>query len=369
MRDMIDFDRRRKKWVWGCTGGCFGFLVAVAALGYLGLRLLGQAVPLVPPEAFLPPDAGGFLFVRVEADDPLMVETAVRLLMLPAVQEAARDRLGQELRIEAEVARSAVSSAAPVQGVAVLRKRPDQEGLDGGLVLSTHRWSRFYRRVLAAAMKRMTDAGATRSEHKHAVMVVTERGTAVAVRTNNFMWAGRRELADYWIDRLEERRALEAGAGEAGAPVAKITADGTLRAAYERLDGDQAVRFACVNARGELAALLAMMPEGRVRELLEASGMTAPEVVSLSGQMASLNSMDAVLTLFVECADPDATQRLSEALAALAEELGPASPFGEVKVERESDTVLRVEAHVENVPKWAAGLVTHLADRQTEAAE
>ncbi|MHC4789661.1 MAG: hypothetical protein ACYS8K_10740, partial [Planctomycetota bacterium] len=65
--------RRRRRWIWGCTGGCLGFMVVVAAAIFLAFRFLGRPVPVVPPETFVHPETEALLVARVEHDDPLLV--------------------------------------------------------------------------------------------------------------------------------------------------------------------------------------------------------------------------------------------------------------------------------------------------------
>jgi len=120
----IGDDRRRKRWVWGCTGGCLGFLVAVGALIFLAYYVLSRPMPVPAAEALVAPGASALLVVRIEPDDPLPLEIVSRLA---AEQEVGEAVAGDDARA-AEAARQALAlekqslEATVVLGYALLRQ-------------------------------------------------------------------------------------------------------------------------------------------------------------------------------------------------------------------------------------------------------
>lgn len=355
--------RRRRRWVWGCTGGCLGFIVAAGALVAGFIWYLRCPQPVVPPETFVTPDTGAVLFVRVEPDNPLMVEAAVRLAMLRVVWEKVPTKEGRKLQMDAEAARDAVLRAAPLQVVVLLQPGQEPGRFDTGAVFSVHKFSRAYAMAVRGVIKRRAQDG-TVSEHNGATVFVNGDGKVLAVRGNNYMTADREEIVTQWMARLEQQRAREERWPEGEQPVPELDADAPVRAAYERLDRKLPILFACVNSHGELAALLSLAPDGETRQALVAAGAASPNVVSVSGQIEGLDYPDAALRLYVECSDAGFAERLQEALEELVQAAGDASPLREIVVRRKDGALLRIDARIEDLPDKLSGLLRYLADRQ-----
>lgn len=360
--DPFEAHKRRQKWVWGCTAGCLSFLLVVAVVIFAGYRLLGRSVPVVPPETFVPADATAFFFVWAEADDPLAVEIPARLLRLPTFVQAAPAKDREKFRIDADEARGVVLSMAPMQIVLVLRPGEGEEPFRWGAVVSIRSFSRLYGFVMRSIMLQAAPSSEM-EEYKDASIVSAPAGRVLAARRNNYMAADGKEIVTFWVDRLEERRALEDRAAEEGQPAPAPEIGGDLQGPHGRLDHERPIRFACLNPGGELAALLALVPEGQARDLIEASGVLSEGVVSVAGQMEGLNSRDAALELFVECADGDTAAYLKDALEVLLAEASDASPLREARVSLDGDAGLRLEARVANLPDKIARLVAYLIAR------
>ncbi len=206
-------------------------------------------------------------------------------------------------------------------------------------------------------------------DYKGATVLVMKEGRAFTIVDNNYMGADRKETVHYWIDRLERERKLreQAPAGQARRP--ELAAGEPLKRAFERLDTNQPILFVCSNGRRELAGLLMLMPEGRPRDVLKATAVAAPAVLSLSGQLRGINNLDAQLTLLLECSDAQFAAGLHERLEELLSNLPDSFPLQEVKLTREGGTVLRLEARIEDFPDKVARMVTYLIRRQEKEQE
>ncbi|MCK4283797.1 MAG: hypothetical protein KAX44_05735 [Candidatus Brocadiae bacterium] len=362
-------EKRRRKWVWGCTGGCLAFIVTVGAVVVIAVYLLMRSVPVVPPETFVTPEAAAFLFVRIEPEDPLMVETAVRLASRPELRQRVRTKDGEQLSMDAARARDVVLTVAPIQLVGVLRPGDGEERFHRAVAVCIHKASRFFTMWARMAVKSGAEAGSAVSEYKGAAVLTTPEGKTFAVRRNNYLWADRAETVRAWVDRLEERRAREEEAAGGEEAVPPLDAAPTLKAAYERLDRDLPIRFACGNAHGELRVFLALLPKGPVRNRLAAAGAGSEKVVSVAGQMQGLNNRDAALRIYVDCADSGFAQRLLETLEAVVAEAPDSAPLKEVRVKREEGTVLKMDARIENLPDKIFQLIDFLREMKQEPAE
>ena len=368
MSDEERLQRRRKKWIWGCTGGCLGLMGAVTA-AIIGIYLwCARALPMPPPETFLTPGTSAFLFVRVAPDDPMMLEVPVRLAMLPGVRGQVPTKDGRPLKANANTIRSAVLGVAPVQLVFV-GEPADGARFHWGVALSISRFGRLFGPIARALIAQgAREQGLAQPEtYKGAAISVAEGGAAFAVHRNSYMAALDKPLLRAWLDGLQaERERAEPPEGAVPLPAGL---DPRLLDAYDRLDRRSPVRFACLNAHGEVGGLLDLLPLEPARARLRAAGMAGPGVLSVGGQLRSLNSRDASLALRIACADEGAVERIQTALAALAdgEELTP--HFREPAVRRQDGTAVELTARIENLPDRVAALADHLADQGRRAAE
>jgi len=277
MRALTPEQRRRKKWLWGCTGGCLGFIVVVAVLLFVAARLVKRALerpqPIVSPEFLVTAETDAFVFATVQPDDPLMVGTTVRLLMLPAVRDKAPTREGRPLTMDADTARVNLRQIAPIQAVVLLERLGERERTGKGLIVSVRRYAPLLALLVRGVIKAQEDEGSS-SEYKEATLLIKEDGTAVAVRDNNLMLADREDLVRAWVDSLELHTPSEEQA-RAEAPPAELQAGPLLKSAHELLGRTAPIRFACGNEHGELRALArgdgpgvsgGALPERTVRE-------------------------------------------------------------------------------------------------------
>jgi hypothetical protein len=352
----ISDQKRRKRWVWGCTGGCLGFIVVVALGVFLIFRLLARPVPLPSGELFITPQTSAFLLAHIARDDPMMAEVPARLAMLPAFRDNVPVREGRKFSLDADNARDTVRAVGPVQIVMLLEVREGEAELSRGTSLSISRFSRLYG-VLARAFVEQIEA-ARIEELEGGVLATRDEGT-VGVRGNTYMAADSREMVVAWMHRLAEQ--APSGDGPTG------RAEGEpFGRAYGRLDPARPVRFVMLNEHGELAGLLKWMPEGAAREALGEAGVASPRVVSLAGHVRSLGGNDAELTLFLECRDAGAAEGLGAALEEIAAGLTDESPVQDLEVERSGDAMVLLTGRVPDFPGKVYALVEYLAERAKE---
>ncbi len=370
MRAVTPEQKRRRKWIWGCTGGCLGFLVAVTVVALVGARVVKKALerpqPLVAPELLVTADTDALVFATVEPDDPLMVDAAVQLLMMPSIREKAPTREGRRLTMDADTTRVNLERIAPIQAVLLLERLGEPGPTGKGLIVSVQRYAPLLALLARSVLKAQKDKGST-TEYKGATLLITQDGTAVAVRDNSLMAANREDLARAWIDSLELHTPSDEGPEQA-LPLAELQAGPLLKSAYGMLSRTAPIRFACGNAHGELQALLSVIPEDQGREELAATGVASPKVLSLSGQFESLNNLDAMLALFVACADAESAGELRQKLQQFADAAGDSASLKEVAIEQVSDAALRIVARVPNLPDKVVSVAEHLATLKEKPA-
>jgi len=361
MELLTDRRTRRKKWLWGCTGGCLGFMVAALVLVFVLFRLLRHPVPIPPAEVFLTPRTEAFFVAKVDPEDPLTVDIPVRLVQTRALGGKVPTKSGTPLGEDPEKVRGWLMKVIPMQIVVVLQPGEGQAAFDRAAVLSIERYSRFYRFMATSYLEGAAERGElTLERYKGATVATPREGGTIAVIANSFLAADSRATVTQWVDRLaqeeptDERRIPESGASA------------ELKAACELLDRSQPILFACLNSRGRLADLLSFMPDGPAREALASAGVASGQVASLSGQLKSINSRDATLTLFLRCTDAAFAARLKEQLDRIAAAYADAGPLREPQVALQGETVVRVKARVEDLPQKIADLAQSVADRQKQ---
>jgi hypothetical protein len=203
-----------------------------------------------------------------------------------------------------------------------------------------------------------------RQTYKEAELAVEEDGSVLALRRNNLMVASSRGIIETWVDRLAQQR-RSAAAAEAGRAMPELPGNGALKAAYERLQMARPVRFISLNAHGELAALLSLLPDGEGPESVADSDLVGDRVISLAAQLGRESEEDAELVAFLECTDAETASELREALQALVGQVGESAPIQDVTTAVE-DAVIRIEAVVPAFPRKAASALQYLAQRVKE---
>ncbi|NLW50083.1 MAG: hypothetical protein GXY85_04460 [Candidatus Brocadiaceae bacterium] len=347
MGDQERLLRQRKRWMWGCTGGCLG-LIVVVGLAIIGIYMwFARALPVPDAEVFLTPQTRAFLFVSIRRDDPMMVEVPVRLALRPDV--------GNRMPIKAdqpEQMREGVVYVAPIRLVVLGTAAAGEDGVRWGLAVSITRLGRLLDAVLrqVAAKKELPKP----EPYRGGAIWPAPAGGAFAARTNIYMVAEDAILLRTWLDGIEA--AVRPDDEPAAAPL-PAGMDPQLLGAYDRLDRDSPVRFACLNTRGELAALLARVPHPGVHAALEAAGLAGPGVHAVSGQVRSLNSRDAALTLRVACDGAGTAAGIETALRNLAADPACTPYLREASVQGHDDHTVELTVRVENFADRVAALL------------
>ncbi len=362
---MADFERleqqhrRRMRWLWGCTGGCLLVILLTGGLVFVFVRYLLQPVPVVPPTTFVGPRSSAFLFVRIEAGDPLMIELPARLAMSPVFQQNVPARPGGQVVRDVDQARALIEEVAPVQLVTVLEPDGEEAPLRRGGVVSLHRYSRLFGHVARGIIEQ--ESLAAPEQHHGALIGTTLEGRAIGMRGNNYMVADQPAMLKRWAKDLEEQRRRD----EPAPP----RMSEPLMTAYGRLDASSPILFASVNAHGELAAILAALPEGEARQALGRAGLASPQVVSFSAELAGLNNRDAELTMFLECEAAEVAGELADRLTAVGRTFAKANPLQEIQValHEEEERVVRVRGRLEDLPDRIAEAINYMAERHEEA--
>jgi hypothetical protein len=352
MPDEGQWLRRRRRWIWGCTGGCLGVLLVLFAVVGGFVLWLRHPLPVAPPEVFVSPDAVGFLVVRVEADDPFMVEAAVRLSQLTAVRRGLPAKRPDVFRLDPAIVRGTLLRVSPVQLVVVARPAAEGASPEMGAAAAMRAYSRLYRYLALAMMKKRAGDQAARESYRGASLITIPGGSVQAVLDNNFMLAPGRDTVTGWVDSLVRFREGESGRGAPALSVAE-----PLKVAYGRLGPQSPVRLAAFKAHGELAAALKQLAEDWPDAEREVVSTLAPHVVTVAAQLAPMNNLDAALTVFVECDDPQVAAALCDAVAKTASHPGATDPLRELSAAVEDGRVVKVQARIENVPGRLAALL------------
>ena len=176
------------------------------------------------------------------------------------------------------------------------------------------------------------------------------------IRQNTYMAAEQESLLHAWLDGIEADRE-RAGRPEPGQTALPAGMDAQLLSAYERLDRDSPVRFGCLNTRGELGLLLDRLPNKDVAARLRDAGLAEPAVQCISGQLRSMNSRDAALTVRVSCADDRTAGAIAAALTQLIEDKERTPYLRDPVVERQDDGTIQLTGRIENLPDRVAEMV------------
>ena len=358
-------ERRARRWVWGCTGGCLGCIVILLVGIYLGVRHFMQPVVVVPPQTFLTRDTSAFLFVRVDPQVPLMMETAADVILRPEVIGVIPIKPGEQIDLDREKSVDYLSSFAPVQAVLALQPEKEADVIHGGLAVSVRSGSR----LLSALVKQGIKAPVTFHEYKGAEIAALSENAYVALRENNYMSSDREELLKAWAGNLMLERQREEQAAQGGHPPAPaLIISPALKRPYDRLDSSLPIVFASLNTRHELASLTALISNEDARRLIEYTGIVSDGVLSLAGQVRPLSPRDAELTLFIDCADADLAGRMRDRLeGAAGGSGGDVWPLKDTAVAVQDGTVLKVTGRINDLPAKVADIVAAVIRRAGQA--
>ncbi len=324
--------RRARRWVWGCTGGCFGIILLMALIVWAGARYLLQPMPLPPPQTFLSPQTSAFLVARVDPDDPLAALTAERLFPDERMAETLLDLF------------------APVQCVVVLEPGEPEGVVHGGMAASVNKaW-----RLLPYMVKRMI--GKPFSRQDGAEVTSLDATSHLGICRNTALSADTDELLKRWIGRLN------AGARAEGGP-AGIEVSAALKRAYDRLDADLPLLFVCLNRHGELASLAGLIADEDARQVIRQTGLTGEGVVSLSGQLRPVDPRSAEVTFLIDCGDRADAEAMADRLRAAVRQLGRKWSLRATTIEVQPPGVVVVKGRLDDVPGTVAGLVEGLYRR------
>jgi hypothetical protein len=361
-----DSRRRRRRWVWGCTGGCLGFMLISFLLIVITMRVfVVKPQRVVHPETFLTPKTQGFVFVKLVKGDPLLPEVVRALLIAEPGGRAVRNKSGEAA--DTEMVTTLLNRAAPVQIVVIFET--GEAGLVLGGTAAAYKYAPLVVGFLRALLSQDARAGQAAFQEYNGARLFAGQNNIVVIRGNNFGFTELPDTARFWVDRLAERRKLEKRADADAIPVPDVPSREELVLAHGRLAGSVPVRFAIVDVRGEAAWILSRFPEGPVREALAAASGEGQAVVSVAGQIESLDADSGGLSLFVECADEASAEKLRAAIEAIAERQAEGGTLGDLGVRLQGEKVVAISAVIDGLPQKAVALVRHLEAAGEEAAQ
>lgn len=362
MSMMASEERRTRKWVWGCTGGCLGFIVIIAVVVGVGIWLLVRPTPLVPAETFVTPQASAFLIARVDPADQLMTRIPAAVLARPEISRLLPTQSGEPLELTEEQALQTMKGFSPMWLVLVVEPSEQQRALHGGVAFALQRYSKLLR---LAAGHRLHKSGDAR-DYKEATIASLGERTYAGVRGNNFMTADSEELLRRWVDRIVAARARAEHQDEPAQPGLEVQEE--LKRAVERLETDQPIIFACLNAHGELAALAEALPDAELREHLRAAHIFGPHVSSLAFQIRPATSRDGRLTAFIECRDTSSAAQVRDVIQQLLAEAGEEAALSDTTLNLE-ETVVSLDALITDIPGHVAEFAVRFAEQMQKATE
>jgi len=311
-------DERRsggRKWLFGCAGGCLGFIViSAAALGIL-FYLAVRAVPLVPPETFLGQSAEAFIIAKIEPSDEALVALLQELAKQPPGSlDMAQEQLN-ELRRQADQMGERLSAIAPIQ-VVVTGRYGEEEGEEftGGIAFSVNRFSGLVRWLMNLLVKRVPETGGSVTEYKGLKIGTSAQGASLAAKGNNFMFAGDVGVIKEWIDRIEEQRQIEEAGGEGGQGLISPACGQVLQSVYDRLPSDAPVRFGSINTGGQLRRLLSDDEKKQFATTVEDLGLLEEGVSAVGGTVRVLSAREAEIKVLAFCESPQGALALAERL-------------------------------------------------------
>jgi len=350
-------ERKRKKWLYGCLGGCLGLVLVVGGCIAVGLYLTFRPVRVLPAETFLSAETRAFAVVRIRGDDPGLVALIEAFASNPPEMSQLDERWRKRLRGQARQMGKDVRRWTPIHIVAV-GTRGDHEGeLKGGLAVSLGGVSAVIARVVRL-QARATGAGrATTREYKDVVLYGSdEKGLFAAVK-NNLMIAGDAALMRDWIDRIQAHEATRAEGPTEQEPVPRFEGDPLLVGICEKMDSSLPLAFATLNTQGEVEFLLSRINEAKDKddttdyvELGRSLGLTDGRLKALGGGMKVLSSDKGAFFLIGRCQDEDFARELAARLRLAMTKLQDKGAIENLSVSAEANAV-RVDAQIPDLQK------------------
>ncbi len=337
--------RRARRWVWGCSAGCFGIILLVVLL-LAGAYYLMSPMPIAAPQTFLTQKTTACLFVHVEPGDPVMMGAARDVLR--ELASAGLEAGGEGDSMEPNQATQFLSVLSPLQCVVTLES--DGEGAaHGGMALSVRNGAR----LLNFIARRSSETPLGKQDGADVVELGSDG--RMAVLRNNYMFSADQDLLATWIERLKAESAQRGEA--AGGEEDSVNVSPAFKRAYSRMDTSLPLIFVCTNANGELAALSGALGDETLAGFVSQTGLASDSVRSLSGQVQPVGPKAAEVTFLIDCGDRAGAQAMKDRLEAGIAQVGKRWPLGTTSIAVESPGVVAVKGRIEDLPAQAASIV------------
>ena len=293
--------RGKKKWLFGCAGGCLGFIVVCAACLGIMVYLAVREAPIAPPETFITSGADAFVVAKVGPGNMALLGVMLELVQGSGVELAERGL--EPFLADPNLDWDSAMRLGGIQIVTVLQYGP--EGAEEGahaFVCSIQKMSGLLRWIFNRSLKDLPQGGGPLTSYKDVRIAALPDGSSLAAKRNNFMFALDVQVIKDWIDRIEE----QAQAGESAAVA--ISAKENLERVYKRLADDAPLRFAGVNPGAQLESLL---PEGDFVEAIKETGLVALGVEALGASFQVVAAREAQVNVYALCADQEGARQLA----------------------------------------------------------
>ncbi len=374
----------------GCCAGCVGVvLVLILAFG-IGLYLLLRSRPVMPPEAFLLPDADGFVALRIEPEDEGLTAFLESLAADPPPALDIPEKHKERLRENAANTHLLMEKWTPINCVFLMYLRDESEktgprdfelpknadifptplgdwaDMPGvrnkmqrfslGFAGSTSRAGGLMRWFVRAATAEIVEQSGREEEYRDVKIGIMPDDFLLGAVDNNFLLADRSQIIYSWIDVLKETEAGKDFAYNGPPHLEKI---------YRRIEPPAPIYFAVSNRQNEVPILV----ESFLEEQAESSSdnnynnkmvislvkILAEHVEAIGGYLRVISPNETELNIYAECKN---AEHAREAGANLAELLKwgkrEAAIEGYVKVEIDGNTA-HVRLKVENLTELLHG--------------
>ncbi len=331
-------EQTRKKWLWGCCGGCGGLVLLSVIAVAVGLYFLLRSRPLVPPETFLSPSADAFMIIQVSPDDEDLVRMLQEFVKNPPAELELTEKQKKRLMGRADRVADDLAQVLPLNLVVTARHiEPRAQAAARkfafGAILSIKGFSGLGRFVLKLIIGSLPQEGGRVEHYKEVDIGISQGGACLAALNNNFMFAGDTETIETWIDRIGEQELLMKQAEEGKKTVLPYEGPEALKRMFERLDRSSRLLFASLNSHGEVKAFLEALQRaelvgeggdaGKEVAMLVETGITSPRVHAVGGTGHIVGPDTMELQLLVECDDEEFAAALLDQLLAVLGNLAP----------------------------------------------
>jgi len=292
-----------KKRLLGCAAGCLGFVVVCVICLGIAVHFAVRAVPILPPETFVTPEADAFVVGKIDPGDVAL------LALIQDMMEGAQTGPGVFWRFGGKDGnlRQSISGVGMLQMVALVSYGSEKEReMSYSFVFSIQKMSGLMRWTFSRSLKELLRQGGVLTRHGKVTIGTGPGGWSRTVWRNNFMIAEDIEVIKEWIDRIEKQE--EAGAGASAA----LAVGETLKAAYERLPCEAALRFASINTGGEVGLLLP--EEGEFSQALKDMGLVGREVKALGMSLDVGDAQEAQVKVCASCGEEGQARQLAARL-------------------------------------------------------